>query len=47
MPSYLAVLAPLIRTEPELRAQAPALWRTIQQAPLEQAHHERLSALLE
>ena len=44
---YLAVLAPLIRTEPELRAQAPALWRTIQQAPLEQAHHERLSALLE
>lgn len=44
---FLAVLAPLMFTDTELTAQAPALWRTITEAKIEPHHRERLSALLE
>ena len=44
---YLAVFAPLVlRAEPELRQQAPRLWQTIQQAPLEPDTREALGEIL-
>ncbi len=45
---YVAVFAPLlIDSDAELTARAPALWQTIQQAPLDEERRETLSNVLE
>lgn len=45
---YVAVFAPLlIEDDADLRAQAPALWRTVQSAPLAEEVRDILSQVLE
>ena len=45
---YVAVFAPLlIDDEADLRARAPALWRTVQEAPLAEEVRDILSQVLE
>ena len=45
---FVAALAPLvIADETVLKAQAPALWRTVERAALPPAHRERLAEVLE